>query len=81
MVKVKFLGLLRMDLKTRDAEFNAVTVEELLAQIASSFPISVNDLRNCIIFVRGKNITQQKLFKTELKDGDEVLFMNAVSGG
>jgi molybdopterin converting factor small subunit len=81
MVKVKFFGLLRLDLKCAETECKASTVEELLVEIASKLPITVSELRKCIIFVRGENITGLKLFKTELNEGDEVLLMQAVSGG
>jgi molybdopterin converting factor small subunit len=81
MIKVKFSGLLRLDLKSSGIECEATTVEELLTKIADYYPISVADLRNSIIFVRGKNIVEQRLFKTKLHNGDEVLLMTPASGG
>ena len=81
MVKAKFFGLLRLDLKSAGMECEAATVEELLTKVAASYPISVAELRNLIIIVRGKNISELKRFKTELQAGDEVMFMNPVSGG
>ena len=81
MIKVKFSGLLRLDLKSPGFECEAATVDELLTIIKDSFPVSMADLHNSIIFVRGKNIVDQRLFKTELHNGDEVLLMMPASGG
>lgn len=82
MVKVRFFGLLRLTLAESAVYLEASNVQELLKQIDSHYEkINMEQLRNSIIFVNGKNITQLKLYRTSLKDGDEVMFLSPVSGG
>jgi molybdopterin converting factor small subunit len=82
MIKVKFFGLLRMDLKCEGLECKADTVADLLTEIAAHLPqITVAELKDCLIFVGDDNIANLKLFKTKLKDGDVVHLMHPVSGG
>lgn len=85
MINVKFFGLLRMDFGVSEVsiEFEkAKNVKELCKFLPTLVDKSTEaELRNSIIFVRDKNITSQKMFRTAIKDGDEILFMASVSGG
>jgi molybdopterin converting factor small subunit len=43
--------------------------------------LTYKDLKQSVIFINGKNITDLKMYRTKLKDGDNVIFMSPVSGG
>lgn len=82
MITVKLFGVLRLD--SGSAEFSCQTVENvdaLLPEIATKISVSEKELKNFLIFVNGKSILSQKMFRTKLSDGDIVSIMSPVSGG
>lgn len=82
MVKVKFFGLLRLDLKIKEIEVEALTVNEMLQKLSEQIPsMTVKDFKGYLIYVNGTPINKLKNFRTKLKDGDEVVMMNPASGG
>jgi molybdopterin converting factor small subunit len=82
MVKVKFYGLLRLTYKVSIVEEEAKDVNELIEILAKKIEgLTVNELRDSLIFVQGTNIMKLKKYHTKLNDGDEVLFMSPVAGG
>lgn len=63
-------------------EFEAKNVKQLLTVMGNQIDgISYSELKENVIFVNGKNIVDQKMYRTKLKAGDEVLFLSPVSGG
>ncbi len=82
MVTVKFYGLLRLKVKVAQMQLQANTVRELLQQIERELKVvKYKELKQHNIFVNGKNITEQRMFRTKLKDDDKVVLMSPVSGG
>ncbi len=82
MITVRFFGLLRLKIDDKTLTIEAKTVDELLKNINAIYPqISILDLKNSQVFVNGENITSKKLFKTKLKENDEVHILSAAAGG
>lgn len=82
MVKVKFFGLLRLDLKIKEIEVEASTVNQMLEKLSEQIPsMTAKDFKGYLIYVNGTPINKLKNFRTKLKDGDEVVMMNPASGG
>lgn len=82
MIIVRFFGLLRLKIDNKTLTLEAKTIDELLRNINTIYPqISILDLKNSQIFVNGENIVDKKLFKTKLKDNDEVHILSAAAGG
>ncbi len=82
MITVRFFGLLRLKIDNKTLTLEAKTIDELLRNINTIYPqISILDLKNSQIFVNGENIVDKKLFKTKLKDNDEVHILSAAAGG
>ncbi|MCX7884539.1 MAG: MoaD family protein [Caloramator sp.] len=81
MVRVRYFGLLRLDIKRSFDEIEAENVEFLIKIISSKYNIDVDEIKNTIIFVNGKNINQLNGFRTKLYDCDEVQIFSPVAGG
>ena len=84
MIKVKFFGLLRLDLKSEGVTLHpseASDVKELVARLSSLFPHFTEDFADQIIMVNDVNIINLKFFRTKLHEGDTVLLLSPVSGG
>lgn len=84
MIKVKVFGVMRLVLKTKEIllEEDIKTVEAALKAVNTKYEgTNLKDLKNCILFVNGKNIVELKRFKTRLKAGDEIQIFSAVGGG
>ncbi|HHT83870.1 MAG: MoaD/ThiS family protein [Christensenellales bacterium] len=82
MIKVKFYGLLRLKIGMESMEVEADSVRGLLYAMEKQLEgLTYKDLKQSVIFINGKNITDLKMYRTKLKDGDNVIFMSPVSGG
>jgi molybdopterin synthase sulfur carrier subunit len=82
MVEVRFFGMVRLSLKEKGTSMEADSVNSLLEQISGKYnSISLKDLKNCLIFVNGRNITELKLLHTPLNDGDRVDVFSPAAGG
>lgn len=82
MIQVKFFGLARLALKISKLELEAKTVGSALEKISEMYDsISLKELKNCVIFVNGTNIVEDRRFNTKLNDGDEVHIISPSSGG
>lgn len=81
MVKVKFFGSARIKYGVKEVNTEANDVKQLTERLAEQFEIQPKEIRNYLIFVNDVNITEIKMFKTKLKDGDTVMLMSPVSGG
>lgn len=82
MVKVKFFGLLRLDIKLKEIEVEANSVKELLFAVAEKTQVfSAKELKGYLIYVNGTLSTKLKGYRTKLCDGDTVIMMNPASGG
>lgn len=82
MIKVKFFGVLRLDLGIVETEAEASTVKELLEVLKNSIDkLKDVNLKDYVIFVNEDNIVKLKMFRTKLNDGDVVSLMSPVSGG
>ena len=89
MIKVKFPSVFTQITMERKVEVeNVGTVRELLNKLFEKYPqlkerlIKDGEITPFInIFVNGEDIRYLKGLDTELKDGDEVTFIPAISGG
>jgi len=81
MIRVRFFGLLRLDLKCEGIETEASDIKELLLRLRTLFPDFPEDFADQIIMVNDINIINLRFLKTKLKHGDTVLMLAPVSGG
>ncbi len=82
MISVKLFGVLRIDTGLAELSCPAAdNVSALFPEISKQTGITEKELKNLLIFVNGKSILSQKMFKTKLNDGDTVSLMSPVSGG
>lgn len=81
MVKVRFFGIARIKFKEKEIQIESSNVKELLQKIAERYNITLKDAKQFLIYVNDVNITDLKVFRTPLKDGDEVIFLSPSSGG
>lgn len=82
MVRVRFFGFVRIQIGVSSAEIAARTVEEALMEICSeNGNIKLSILKNSLIFVNSVNISELEMFKTVLRDGDEVMILSPAAGG
>lgn len=82
MAKIKFYGLIRLKAEVSDLTADAATVKELIAVLGNQIDgLDISELKNAVIFVNGKNITEQKMYRTKLDENSEVMFLSPVSGG
>jgi len=90
---VKFLGALRHISGAGELAFNikgALSIKELTNEIVREMPAlkpsliqqQLEDLRsNALILVNGREISVLNGLETNLKDGDEIVFVPVVHGG
>lgn len=83
MIKVKFLGILRLELGVSelDIEPSVKNVGELVKILANQLNKPLKQIKDNIIFVNDTNIHSLKMFRTQLADNYVVLFLSPVSGG
>ena len=82
MVTVKFTASLRRDLGLEKDNIEAPTVADLLAELERRYGEAFKKYRSyCHIFVNGLSTTLIAGPATRLSDGDEVLFLQLVTGG
>ena len=82
MVKVKLLGLLRIDSGIKELTVEAYTVKDIYSVLVDTASkngktITIKNINSCAVMVNGQQATKN----TKLKDGDEVVFMSMVAGG
>ncbi len=85
MIKVKLLGLFRLDTGIKEMEVSDVkSVKELYPlllqeakKVNPTTTITSKDIDGCIVLVNGV----QSKKTTKIKDGDEVYLMSPVCGG
>lgn len=82
MVKIRFFGLLRLDLGIKEMYAEAHNVKELLSVVAEKTgKFTAKELKGYLIYVNGTLTTKLKGYRTKLNDNDEVIIMNPSSGG
>lgn len=82
MVIIRYFGLTRFLIQKNSDEVEAKRVDELLEKISKKYEeITLKDIKNSVIFVNRTNIVDLNVFKTKLKDGDEVYILSPLGGG
>ena len=76
MITVKLYGLLRIESGIKEKQLEAVTMKEVLDQLAAC-GIDRRDLNGCVILVNGNTANK----RCKLTDGDTVVLMSPVAGG
>lgn len=76
MITVKLYGLLRIESGIKEKVMEAVSVKEVLENLAAC-GIPDKDLSGCVILINSKNANK----RSKLKDGDTVVLMSPVAGG
>lgn len=83
MVTVKLFGALRLRSGLKEYRLEANNLNELYAQLAElsnqagAQPVSVRDLRDCIVMINGKQCRPRH----PLSDGDQVVLLTPAGGG
>jgi molybdopterin synthase sulfur carrier subunit len=92
-IKVKFIGALRHASGTNELTVNCerdISVKDLIREIAKELPELNRNLGdpqleeprvNSLILVNGREISVLNGLETNLKDGDNVVFVSVVHGG
>ena len=73
---MKLYGLLRIESGIKEKQLEAVTMKEVLDQLAAC-GIDRRDLNGCVILVNGNTANK----RSKLTDGDTVVLMSPVAGG
>ena len=82
MPTVKFYATFRKITGTREAEFDAGTIEELLGLISGKYGDKIDRyLGVSTVLLNGTNISKLKGKKTRLKAGDSVSLFPPLAGG
>jgi MoaD family protein len=82
MITVRFFGMVRLILKEKSISINADNIDDMLKAISGQYAaIDYKTLKNCLMFVNGKNIAELKLLKTALSDGDIIDIFSPAAGG
>ena len=76
MITVKLYGLLRIESGIKEKQLEAVTMKEVLDQLAAC-GIDRRDLNGCVILVNGNAANK----RSKLSNGDAVVLMSPVAGG
>ena len=76
MITVKLYGLLRIESGIKEKQLEAVTMKEVLDQLAAC-GIDRRDLNGCVILGNGNTANK----RSKLTDGDTVVLMSPVAGG
>ena len=77
MVKVKMFGPMRLKAEFRDFEAELSSVKEACTEVSKRTGMAEKELRACVFMINGK---LSKL-RSELKDGDELVFLAPSGGG
>lgn len=78
MVHIKMFGSLRLKCGFKGADADVKTVHDACMLIARETGHPLKEFENCVIVLNDKQI---KRLNTELRDGDELLFMSPSGGG
>jgi MoaD family protein len=82
MIRVRFFGFIRSQVGVNSLEISANTVDEALKLISNKYEnIKLSTLKNSLIFVNSVDIGNLRMFKTALKEGDEVMILSPTAGG
>ncbi|MDF2674617.1 MAG: ThiS family [Clostridiales bacterium] len=82
MIRVRFFGFIRTLIDVSFIEIKAYSVDEALKLISNKYEnIKLSTLKNSLVFVNSVDIRNLKMFKTQLKDGDEVMILSPTAGG
>ncbi len=82
MAKIKFFGLLRLKAGVSNMSAEATNIKELITILGNRIEgLDIPELKNSVIFVNGKNITDQKMYRTKLDENSEVMFLSPIAGG
>jgi len=81
-VTIKYRAQLAVFTKIDSESIEANNIKDVLHHIKKQFGINAVKLaKTMLIVVNGQSILLLKLFKTALKDGDEVSFLPICGGG
>ncbi len=82
MISVKFYGMFREKVGAVEMSLEACSLDRLLKEICRvSENISVKELKQSMIFINKKPLSEYSGFKTKLEDGFEVAFLSPSGGG
>ncbi|NCA91651.1 MoaD/ThiS family protein [bacterium] len=82
MITVKLYGLYRLKAENPVYEINKVkTLADALVKLELATNVSVKEWEKAVIYINGVAIDKLKMFKSKLKDGDEVAILSPASGG
>lgn len=82
MIKVRFFGFIRSQVGVSSIVISANNVDEALKLISNKYEdIKLSTLKNSLIFVNSVDIGNLRMFKTALKEGDEVMILSPTAGG
>ncbi|MFZ5353051.1 MAG: MoaD/ThiS family protein [Bacillota bacterium] len=82
MIKVRFFGIMRLELGVSSIELEAQDVAGLLTAVSRKYETAKHEkLKNSVIFINDRNMNELKGLRTKLKNGDVVMFLSPVSGG
>lgn len=82
MAKIKFFGLLRLKAGVSNMSADVANIKELITLLGNQIEgLDIPELKNSVIFVNGKNITDQKMYRTKLDENSEVMFLSPIAGG
>lgn len=77
MVKVKFFGVMRLNMGISTISIDADRVGRVIEKIAATGKVEKSELKKCMIFVDGKRARVQ----TRVRDGNEIVFLSPAGGG
>jgi MoaD family protein len=81
-ITVRYRAHLAEIAKTTDESVKAANISDVLRHIKKQYGVEAEKLaKTMLIVVNGQSILLLKLFKTVLKDGDEVSFLPICGGG
>ena len=82
MITVKFFGLLSVNYAIKKIEMKEGKVQDVLNQVIRLYPeITEKQLKQSIMIINQKQVSENKRFAIELQSGDELVFLNPSSGG
>jgi len=82
MITVKFFGLISVDHNIKQLIVKEGKVRDVLKEIILQCPnLSNQQLMQAIMIINKKRTSGNTRFSIELKDGDELVFLNPSSGG
>ncbi len=82
MITVKLYGLYRLKAEKTDYEISkANNLSNVLAELETKTKVSVKEWAKAVIYINGVAIDKLNMFKSKVKDGDEVAILSPASGG